>query len=648
MPSFDTNTVIKAYYGNANPPAVTASDVWSNGYLGVWHLGAAGNTTQRNSATNAFDLTRAAADAGKVDLSVSDGAIGGAVGFNRDDTKKGALTAEDPNDVLAGSDDITVEAWIYPMAVDADNNRAILAKRIAYGAQTTFYIYANKSRDGVPNMTVATGPDNGTTVYPAGPTTAFAPPLNAWTHVACTRTGDNAKLTYYLGGTNALATTAGGVGSLYKGAGYPFVVGNDKSTIGSAYPGNIDEVRISNVARSADWVRATRDCVQETGFSRYEASNDWTQYSHKFSVVFSGAPEGTLTDFPVLVKISEYNDATGEGIPGFSYADCLRPCGGDLRFCDENGTLLCSEVDTWDESGISSVWVKVPTLTSATKITAYYGWSLAPSVDPAPVWSNGFLGVWHLGDESASAMADSTGGGSTLYEESWYSGSVGTGRSGAVGKAAEFGLRDSDHKGGLRTSASRVMRCGQNAVTTELWAWQDDHDPADNTQRSSLIYELSTNNSTYPTIYEIYEANSSDHKGKIAMWADCDVGSFYLTPANAKPLLPRAEWNHIVFRYDGTDGGANIQNTAVISSGYSNRGAFDASIGTSSLFVGCKTTGTANSQYPGKLDEVRISSVARSDAWIKATYDTIKNNASFATYGEAKENRVSGFLVIIR
>ena len=621
--------------------------MWSNGYLGVWHLGAAGNTTQKNSASSSFDLICADGDVGKVDLSVADGAIGGAVGFSRDDTKKGALTAEDPNDVLAGSDDLTLEAWIFPATVDTANNRAILAKRVMYGSKTTFYMFANMGRGGTPTMTISTGPDDGTTKYPAGPSIAAAPPMDAWTHVAFTRTGADAALTYYLSGTNACATTSGGTGSLYKGAGYPFVVGNDKSTTGSAFPGNIDEVRISDVARSADWVRASRDCVQEAGFFSYEASNDWAEYSHRFSVKFTGAPEGTLTDFPVLVKISEYNDATGEGIQGFSYADCLKPGGGDLRFCDENGTLLCSEVDAWDENGVSHVWVKVPTLTSETKITAYYGWNLAPSVDPEAVWSNGFLGVWHLGDENASAMADSTGGGSTLYEESWYVGSVGTGRDGVVGKAAEFGLRDSDHKGGLRTSASRVMCCGRDAATVEVWAWQDDHDPAENTQRPSLVNELWANGSSYPTIYEIYEANSSGHQGKTTMWANAN-GAFYLTPSNSQPLLPRAEWNHIVFRYDGTNGGANIQNTAVISSGYSNRGAFDAAAGTSSLFVGCRTTGTANSQYPGKIDEMRISSVVRSDAWIKATYDTIKNNVTFATYGEVKENRNKRFKIIVR
>ena len=40
-----------AYYGNATPPAVTASDVWSNGYVGVWHMNEAGVPLTESSFT---------------------------------------------------------------------------------------------------------------------------------------------------------------------------------------------------------------------------------------------------------------------------------------------------------------------------------------------------------------------------------------------------------------------------------------------------------------------------------------------------------------------------------------------------------------------------------------------------------------------
>ena len=630
VPSFTATTNIVCRYGSATPDEVTESDVWSNGYVAVWHLGDANNTTQKDSTAGGHDFVCAAGDVARVDLAAT-GPIGGAVGFNKDGSKKGGLQANDPENVLGTSLDTTFEFWLYQTDLDTTANRAILSKRTAWNSGS-YYFYANKSRNGDPEISPSTAYDNPALTYPGQYNAGLE--MDTWKHFTFTRTGADGTFSEYADGGYLSKTTLGGTGGPFYPLGeIPVVLGNDRTTSSAAYLGRIDEVRISNVARSADWIQASRDCVANEGFTSCEMLNDWTKYSRKFTITFSGAPEGTLENFPVLVKIST------NGVSGFSYADCVKENGGDLRFADENGTLLSSEVDTWDTNGVSLVWVKVPTLTSATQITAYYGWKFAPAVDADAVWDNGFLGVWHLDETSTSAMLDSTGGGSSLYEESWYAGSVGTGRDGVVGKAVEFNLRTSDHKGGLRTSASRVLRCGQDAMTVEVWAWQDHHDPSENPIRSSLIHEMTTNGSTYPTIYEMYEANSSGNYGKfVALTSFADGSSGYYTPNSSKPLLPRAEWNHVVLRYDGVSGGVNIQNGVTITGGYSNKGALKESLGSSTLFVGCKTTGTANSQFPGCIDEVRVSSVARSDAWIKATYDTIKNNGTFTSYGSVRDN----------
>ena len=36
--------------------------------------------------------------------------------------------------------------------------------------------------------------------------------------------------------------------------------------------------------------------------------------------------------------------------------------GRDLRFVDANGTVLPHEIESWNQSGISLVWVRVPTM----------------------------------------------------------------------------------------------------------------------------------------------------------------------------------------------------------------------------------------------------------------------------------------------
>jgi len=116
------------------------------------------------------------------------------------------------------------------------------------------------------------------------------------------------------------------------------------------------------------------------------------------------AGSSTLTNFPVLVKLSTT-------IEGFDYADFKGASGSDLRFVDSDGNELPCEIDTWDASGTSLVWVKIPALAASTVITAYYGNSSpAAALAATDVWS-GYVGVWHFGSISSGVTPDSTANG---------------------------------------------------------------------------------------------------------------------------------------------------------------------------------------------------------------------------------------------
>jgi len=110
-------------------------------------------------------------------------------------------------------------------------------------------------------------------------------------------------------------------------------------------------------------------------------------------------------DVPVLVRISE------SAISGFSYAD-LAADGSDLAFGVEGGdgnlVVYPHEIDTWDTSGESLVWVKVPTLSAATAFDMYYGNGASGGTAPSATWSN-YTGVWHLNETNATATANSYG-----------------------------------------------------------------------------------------------------------------------------------------------------------------------------------------------------------------------------------------------
>lgn len=117
----------------------------------------------------------------------------------------------------------------------------------------------------------------------------------------------------------------------------------------------------------------------------------------------SAIPAGTtLPDFPALVRLST-------AISGFDYGDFRLEQGADLAMTDEDGTELDYEIEKWDPSGESLIWVKIPSFTSDTVLHLYYGCETAASPDPTRVWS-GYAGVWHCAEASGD-LTDSTGHG---------------------------------------------------------------------------------------------------------------------------------------------------------------------------------------------------------------------------------------------
>ena len=111
----------------------------------------------------------------------------------------------------------------------------------------------------------------------------------------------------------------------------------------------------------------------------------------------------TQTDMPVLVRLST-------AISGFSYSDFALPEGGDLQFMDSAGNVIPHEVDTWDESGESLVWVKLPTCANGTQFKCLYGSGNPSPASSADTWSR-YGAVLHMNGESGSNMEDSSGNG---------------------------------------------------------------------------------------------------------------------------------------------------------------------------------------------------------------------------------------------
>ena len=632
VPSLSKNTVITAYYGNANPPAVTASDVWSNGYVGVWHLNESGQymTDSSRSDTPSDDVKLKDSRNDGTVSSGQGGLVGNAVRFDANGTHRGSLNTTDSRYNLSGSSGpFTVECWAYQDDHDpASNTReSCLIAEIDSGNSwnaTWLLREVTSSPAGRIYMNYIDG--SGATRY-IGPNSGV-PPRAEWNHFTIRH--DTSRLETRLNGSR-MASRDNDL-TLYTTDKTKYIhVGNagagDSTDAQKAWPGLIDEVRISNVARSDDWLQATIDCIKKTDFAVCTAGeNDWNAYSHTFKVSFTGyAGSETLANFPVLVKVSE------SGISGFRYADCLKSNGGDLRFADAEGNLLASEVDTWDTNGVSLVWVKVPSLTAATEITAYYGWAFAPAIDSSAVWANGYVGVWHL-NESTAPLAESSGV-STPFQE----GSVmpGYATNGVIGKAVNFATNDSGTTDTRLEAADDDDLDGFEDFTVEYWT-----------------YQASFRSGQYASILAKRNGSGAEESWMVCQTDSTQYPACYIRPndggnrtdmsAGQRPAAN--QWTHQAYTRVKTTGKQiwyfDGDSAANVTSG--NHSTLLA--GTATLKLG---GGAYQNSFPGSIDEVRISNVARSADWVKASHDTV-TESSFAHYGAAKENGFKGMLIFVR
>ena len=624
VPSLSRATRITAYYGCANPPANMPSAVWSNGFVGVWHLG--GTTlplVESSGVSTGFNESKGGETFG------ASGAIGGAVDFTTGG-RSGRLTAPDDDD-LDGFSSFTVELWSKQAEGSSDYQPYLLTKTASGEFAYTFYQNKTTGKTNSVFYVFSDATNNGRKNIAGDSRNLVVPSMGVWNHQAIVRDIAARKSFSYLdgaaipnGGKDLDASTemlnvCNSSSPLYLGN----ATGNNPS---AAFPGQIDELRISNVARSADWVKATHDCVADANFAAYGVGNDWGRYARKFTVTFPGAPAGeTLSNFPVLVKVSENNPE------GFSYADCRKPNGGDLRFSDASGNLLPSEVDTWNESGESLVWVKEPSLSRATKITAYYGCASAPPVDPTAVWDDDFVGVWHLGGTTLPLIESSNK--SAAFDR--MDGTVLFAQEGAAGGAVDF---SSGTDSRLLALDDDSILAGFDDFTVELWSKQESANPS-GTYQPYLLAKVISGQYAYILYQNMGTANS--------VFRISTDGSASANISGSAMIPTMEAWNHQVVIRNTTDTKAYcfMNGSPAPDGGVSLPSGYDAQMPNSAspLYLGNAQTTANTKAFPGQIDELRISKSARSAAWVQATYETV-TSASFAQYSATRAN--SGVTVI--
>ena len=245
---------IYMYYGNSKASdGQNISDVWSNGYAGVWHMKEASGTTLADSTANANNATKAGVSN---PIYTGSDPLDGAQNFNSSGSSDYAFV-NDSSSLNVSS--ITVETWVkFNSLINPATNshfEALLSQRGGNngtsGIEESFW-FGKYSNDTV-TMTVTPG-GTGIETWITG-TTALQ--TGKWYDMVATYDEKNIKI--YLDGK--LETTAPQTTPIYDSS-RPLRIGDtlngdpSSPTIGGSFNGIMDEARISNTARSANWIAA--------------------------------------------------------------------------------------------------------------------------------------------------------------------------------------------------------------------------------------------------------------------------------------------------------------------------------------------------------------------------------------------------------
>ena len=321
-----------------------------------------------------------------------------------------------------------------------------------------------------------------------------------------------------------------------------------------------------------------------------------------------------LVDFPVLILLDDSNIDM----------DLFAPGGRDIRFHAEpiagrmphEMPALPHEVEHWDPDGVSAVWVRVPRIPAGSPDTRIWLYLDNPTATdrqrPTDVWSNGYVGVWHL-NEADPPYRDS--GPNGLHGTSEVNGFTTPERVAgpSYGYAQDFRASPTPDRGIVIPAHPAVGDLGP--LTLSFW----------------FQLEAVVNGARF------------FHKGPMELWISNSHPEFAV--GHSGPKLFRSftnpwslgSWQHFAVRWDGEPDPAGVSlyrdgqlfDTVFNSGTPTDERTSDAS---KDLIIGNVSFGPPPERpTPGIVSSVQLSSVVRSSGWIRATHRGF--NGSFVSIG---------------
>lgn len=356
----------------------------------------------------------------------------------------------------------------------------------------------------------------------------------------------------------------------------------------------------------------------------------------------AGKIDAAQSNIPVRINLS-----TSSGLTSVDISDIFSEVGSNIlkiAVTTSDGTTECYvEIEKGDDvANDGEIYVRVPALSdvSDTVLYLYYDNTqpdntsfvgLIGSTAGQAVWSNSYLAVYHMNQDPSSgsgAIKDSVSGPANGTS----SGSMLTGDlvSGPIGQALDFdGVDDTINLG----VPSKFDDLPTTNFTIE--ATINDRHPTGGDSRAIVFGCYRSEGNPPQAGWDLW--TQRDGSGNARVHTDCVfTGGLVSSYTNYGDLAMVTNQN-IAAAYDSTSKSFQLYIEGINKSSTVNSGSgsyvtdatqYDKHIGTFPHFGG-------NLFFDGVIDELRISSVTRSAAWLKAT--THSNNDTLITFTASVE-----------
>jgi MSHA biogenesis protein MshQ len=356
-------------------------------------------------------------------------------------------------------------------------------------------------------------------------------------------------------------------------------------------------------------------------------------YLHRKQITIAGTRVmAPLTDFPVLIRITSDSDLAADA----------QDSGNDILFTSSDMvTKLSHEIESFDgATGALIAWVKVPALASPanTILYMYYRNGTATNQQtPLTTWDANFRAVYHLG--GIPTVSDSTS--NVNHGTAVGASGLPTSVAGAAGNCLSFdGVDD-----GVTVPNSASLQI-TGAITMEAWVNLN----VDRASIADFAYMVSkrTNSGAEEYVLRFGPPTMPAYDNLYFATQNAGISDYmYYPPAPETPApIIGQTWSYIVGTWIPLTGAQPVPPTMlktlyINGSRVMQRGSSNAVIGTSTAPLEFARSGLG-SYLNAKMDEVRVSSVARSEAHVTTSFNTMVYPDFFALGGEEGVGTTTG------